>query len=146
MRMGLLGQADWACALTPVAARPAAPTAFTAPAPARAHPHMFLDTSLQVMLDASLRVASVQITWVYDDGNGNTSTQAQSVVVADTVLEKLTPEFTVVNGVPPTATSYQLITDPVVVAFKLLDAPDNTTEGVAVTTGSEGDAETPIIF
>jgi ABC-type uncharacterized transport system substrate-binding protein len=37
------------------------------PAPARAHPHMFLDTSLQVMLDASLRVASVQITWVYDD-------------------------------------------------------------------------------
>jgi polyphosphate kinase len=36
-------------------------------APALAHPHMFMDTSLQVMLDGSGAVASVQITWVYDD-------------------------------------------------------------------------------
>jgi polyphosphate kinase len=35
--------------------------------PALAHPHMFMDTSLQVRLDSSGAVAAVQITWAYDE-------------------------------------------------------------------------------
>ncbi len=36
-------------------------------APALAHPHMFLDTSVEVMFNAGGAAESVKITWVYDD-------------------------------------------------------------------------------
>ncbi len=36
-------------------------------APALAHPHMFLDTSVAVLFNAGGQAASVKITWVYDD-------------------------------------------------------------------------------
>ena len=35
--------------------------------PALAHPHMFLDATVQVLLNDQGAAASVQITWVYDD-------------------------------------------------------------------------------
>ena len=37
------------------------------PAPALAHPHMFLDTSVDVIFNDAGQAASVRITWVYDD-------------------------------------------------------------------------------
>lgn len=37
------------------------------PAPALAHPHMFLDTSVEVMFGADGKAGAVKITWVYDD-------------------------------------------------------------------------------
>lgn len=37
------------------------------PTPALAHPHMFLDTQVEVVFDASGAATAVQITWVYDD-------------------------------------------------------------------------------
>jgi ABC-type uncharacterized transport system substrate-binding protein len=43
-------------------------TALTfAASPALAHPHMFLDTSVEVMLNGQGAAESVMITWVYDD-------------------------------------------------------------------------------
>lgn len=42
-------------------------TAALLPAPALAHPHMFLDTAIEVMFDSAGRAASVAITWTYDD-------------------------------------------------------------------------------
>ena len=36
-------------------------------APALAHPHMFLDTSVDVLFNDAGQAASVRITWVYDD-------------------------------------------------------------------------------
>ncbi len=44
----------------------AAPLVFAAP-PALAHPHMFLDTAVEVMFGADGAAESVLITWVYDD-------------------------------------------------------------------------------
>ncbi len=38
-----------------------------AASPALAHPHMFLDTSVEVIFNASGAAESVKITWVYDD-------------------------------------------------------------------------------
>lgn len=37
------------------------------PAPLWAHPHMFLDTSVDVLFNDAGQAASVRITWVYDD-------------------------------------------------------------------------------
>lgn len=44
----------------------AAPLVFAA-TPALAHPHMFLDTAVEVMFDTAGQVGSVKISWVYDE-------------------------------------------------------------------------------
>ena len=36
-------------------------------APAVAHPHIFIDTGLEVILDADHRATAVRVVWVYDD-------------------------------------------------------------------------------
>ena len=36
-------------------------------APAAAHPHIFIDTGLEVTLDADHRATAVRVVWVYDD-------------------------------------------------------------------------------
>lgn len=38
-----------------------------APAPAAAHPHIFIDTGLELMFDDSGRAVAVRVAWVYDD-------------------------------------------------------------------------------
>ena len=55
---------------------------------------------------------STTVTWTYDDGNGNTSTQVQNVVINDvtapvadvTILADVTAECSVISLVAPTAT------------------------------------------
>lgn len=37
------------------------------PLPAAAHPHIFIDTGVDVIVDASGRLTQVRVTWVYDD-------------------------------------------------------------------------------
>ena len=37
--------------------------------PALAHPHVFIDTGLEVVLDAQNRAVGLRITWTYDDLN-----------------------------------------------------------------------------
>ena len=65
--------------------------------PALAHPHVFIDTGLEVVLDAQNRAVGLRITWTYDD---LTSLQ----LIADKGLDVdfdgvLTPEETVaLNG------------------------------------------------
>lgn len=38
-----------------------------AAAPAGAHPHIFIDTGLEIVLDAEGRATAVKVAWVYDD-------------------------------------------------------------------------------
>jgi ABC-type uncharacterized transport system substrate-binding protein len=40
---------------------------WAATGPALAHPHIFIDTSLEFLFDAEGRVAAVKVAWVYDD-------------------------------------------------------------------------------
>lgn len=57
-------------------------------------------------------IGTYVVTWVYDDGNGNTSTQAQTVIVTDNlapvpnqpILANVTGNCTVTVATPPTAT------------------------------------------
>lgn len=39
----------------------------TAPRPASAHPHIFIDTGLEVIFDGQGRAVAVRVTWTYDD-------------------------------------------------------------------------------
>ncbi len=65
------------CSIFPVADLPAwlrrltaalllAPVAALATAPAAAHPHVFIDTGLEIVFDDEGRVAAVQVVWVHD--------------------------------------------------------------------------------
>ena len=57
------------------------------------------------------------VTWTYDDGNGNTSTQTQNIVIDDVTapvadngsLSDVTAECTVTSLTAPTATSYNFV-------------------------------------
>ncbi|SDD76507.1 PKD repeat-containing protein, partial [Algoriphagus faecimaris] len=82
-------------------------------------------TTVTVTHDAVLPIATqgtTVVTWTYDDGNGNTSTQTQNVVIKDlsapvpdvVTLPEVTAEAPVTELTPPTAT-------------------DNCTTGVTVT-------------
>ncbi|MCY4178982.1 MAG: DUF1007 family protein [Litoreibacter sp.] len=42
------------------------PLALAAPAPALAHPHIFIDTGLEVIFDEAGRLTHVKVTWEYD--------------------------------------------------------------------------------
>ncbi|HMO72532.1 MAG TPA: DUF1007 family protein, partial [Paracoccaceae bacterium] len=41
--------------------------ALFAAAPAGAHPHIFIDTGLEVIFDGQGRPAAVRVSWTYDD-------------------------------------------------------------------------------
>lgn len=52
---------------TDLAAALAALLALASAAPAAAHPHIFIDTGLEVIFDAQGRATAVRVSWTYDD-------------------------------------------------------------------------------